>query len=233
MRTGRGGKAWVYCRRCHEATLLRPSVPQAFDDGGWECVVHFLDAHARHPLTQLVPTRAERCVYSGPIWDLNTIAWIEVTDGHELFTVEVWRPDAGEARRYRVRPGGLPAQCRGIDMDETLAARAWTQAFGAGRHEGALRRILARAREILAGDGYHEIVPEFDDVDDPQVQFASWPARARAALEEAGCRELPDTLHPLWREFLREQTQAHGAWGLRVRTMTPRPTAGAALAAPL
>ncbi len=227
-------QAWLFCRQCEEAEVLRPSGPDLLPPTERrDSVVSFLEQHAGHTVTQLVPTGPGATLYSGPLWDPHTVLWIEVTDGHVSFVLEGFRSRIDAPRRYRLRRGALLCKTVFLEFDRGLARLAWNHSFGAtGKHsEGEL--LVDRAQKLIAQIDPETVEPEFDDSNDPETAFAAWPPAAREAIRTQGRLVLPRALHRQWDAFVREHCNSYGAWALRVRTRVQLAGAATRLNAPL
>jgi hypothetical protein len=228
-------RVWICCRLCAEAHLLRTSVDAWLpkEEEHQQAVVEFLEAHAHHPVTQLVPTSPGRSVYSGPLWDPRTVFLIEVTDGREVYVLEALRSDVGAPRRYRLRTGRLPQPCTLIAMDTALALRALQAEFGSAVPVATAQRLVECAADVLTRISPVTIDPAFDDANDPDLAFADWPDAAIEALVVVGRKMLSPSLHQRWQTFLREQCRATGAWAIQVRQLRKELSTLEGLHAPL
>ncbi len=227
-------KVWLFCRRCGDAELLRTPGPELFDQGDREQeIVEFLERHAHHPVTQLASAVPGSTLYSGPLWDPQTIVWIDVTDGQDRFVLEGFRLRLDEPRRYRLRQGVLLHKIISLDFDRDLARRAWNFCFGSTAPRRAVETLLDGAQRLVAQIAPETVEPEFSDHEDPEIALAAWPLAAREALYREGSSLLPVALHDQWQNFLCNQCSAHGAWALRLRTQVRLIEAADRLNAPL
>ncbi|MCX8072571.1 MAG: hypothetical protein N3C12_08990 [Candidatus Binatia bacterium] len=227
-------KAWVCCRLCGEAEVLRSADADLLPpEERQEALVSFLEQHAGHPVTQLVPTAQQLTLHSGPFWEPRTSAWTEVTDGRRIYLLECIRPDVSQPRRYRLHPGRLVRRTTQVDFDSNLALQAWTRRFPSSGCLQLGQRLIAFAQEIVAGLDASSVPGAFDDPDHPHVTFAAWPAPFRTLLLRQGWQILPSGLHPEWEDFVAVECEAHGTWSLRLRTIVEIIEEEPRIAAPL
>lgn len=211
-------KAWLFCRQCGEAELLRTAGPDLLErHHREETIIEFLGNHVHHTVTQLVPTAPEATYYSGPLWHPETVVWIEVTDGVRTYVLEGSRFSLSEPRRYRIRQGVYLRKVHLVHFDKDHARRAWSCWFNHLGRFPCPSELLERAHELVARIDPHSIAPDFDIVEEPDTAVAAWPAPEREALRRAGRTILPPLLHDSWDAFVSEQCQAHGAWALLIR----------------
>ncbi|GIW43769.1 MAG: hypothetical protein KatS3mg077_1051 [Candidatus Binatia bacterium] len=214
---GTSRKAWIYCPQCNEAELLRSSGPDLLPAAErQEALVEFLERHAGHTVTQLVPVPLGAYLYSGPLWAPETTIWIEVTDGRETFVLEGSRERLGEPRRYRRRRGFQLRPVTILWLDPARALQAWTRTFTALAAPRFGEQLVIEAQRLLRETDPATIEPEFDDGEDPTLSFAGWPPSLRETLMSYGETLLPRATHRQWTRFVTEECQAHGAWAIHV-----------------
>jgi hypothetical protein len=176
----------------------------------------FLIEHRHHTLQRLERSTFVEA-WDRPLWDPSRSGCMELTNGHERFTVRSWRPTIDAPVSRELVDETIETSTLRLSVEEDALRRALDHHF----FPYALRpkkidSFVAAVQEVLAALPGYQLEPSFDDADDPAVSIARLPDDGCVALL-ARCMDIFDAWElPRVASFVSANRDEYGALALRV-----------------